>query len=126
MYKEGFKYHFDQDDNRKINDQNNLYEVQTIEEELLLQRYQPIDIHHVGALKKTATEILQELVSGKVLSNQYSLVRLGKALTKQGFGYTMNRGSKYWRVGPVRHFPDRHEPLFGKNTEKKGEGLDNE
>ena len=126
MYKEGFKYHFDQEDNRKINEKNKHYEVQSIEEELLLRRYKPIGIDKPAASKYTATQILQNLVGDKAMSNQYSLSRLGKALSKHGFENTMIRGSKYWRVKLVEPFPERSALFSSNNNVKKGEGLEDE
>lgn len=96
LFNDGFKYWFDGDDITMINEQNRLYQVQTIEEELLLDHFEKAAQDEQLVEKKRATDILSILYKNKLPSNAHSSkIRIGNALSKHGFESCMIKGSKF-------------------------------
>lgn len=109
LFKTGFKYWFDGEDIELVNTQNRKYEVQTIEEELLLKLFKKSSKHEQLAQKMRATELLSEIYRNKLPANAHSAkIRIGVALSKHQFEYTEANGSKYWWV-VRKHFPTELE-----------------
>tara|TARA_R110002096_G_scaffold97694_8_gene217691 strand:- start:4814 stop:5596 length:783 start_codon:yes stop_codon:yes gene_type:complete len=105
MFKSKYKYWFDGKDIEMINTENKRYEVQTIEEELMLKYFDKTSKDAQGSRKMRATEILEEVYNNKLPANAHSAkIRIGVALSKHQFEYTESNGSKYWWVKQKR-FP---------------------
>lgn len=99
LYKTGFKYWFDGKDINQINTQNATFELQTPEEEMLLSRYAPASTNDSLSRSLTPTEILKELYNDKLPNHTHSsVIKLGQALKKHGFEYTMYGKQKKWRI----------------------------
>jgi predicted P-loop ATPase len=105
LFNNGFKYWFDGEDIELVNTQNRKYEVQTIEEELLLKHFKKASKNEQLAQKLRATELLTEIYRDKLPANAHSAkIRIGVALSKNKFEYTEANGSKYWWI-VRKHFP---------------------
>lgn len=101
LYKSGFQYWFNLDDIKNIQAHNSQYEVQTVEEELLLEHYTQAEPKQEGAEKLNATQILRELYDDKLPNSpQVAVRRLGQALAKHGFNSVQNGGTKHWWIQP--------------------------
>jgi len=98
LYKDGFQYWFDGADNKRINAANEDYQIRSVEEELLLERYKPASSSDPLNQEMTATEMLKILLDNTPRGNDGSAIRLGKALSKHGFTYKMISGRKKWIV----------------------------
>ena len=109
LFETGFKYWFEGEDIEMVNSQNRRYEVQTIEEELLLKHFKKASKNEQLAQKMRATELLSEIYRNKLPANAHSAkIRIGVALSKHQFEYTEANGSKYWWV-VRKHFPTEVE-----------------
>ncbi len=96
LFKSGVKYWFDGKDIDVINTHNQRYEVQTIEEELLLKHFKKSSRDESGARKMRASEILEEIYKNKLPANAHSAkIRIGIALSKHQFEHSELNGSKY-------------------------------
>lgn len=88
LYKSGFKYFFDKKENILIDENNKDYVVRSVEEEYIMQRYEPCKKNEKDTivLKWTATEVMADLSSKRLVPNSNSSAqRVGKALVKLGF-----------------------------------------
>jgi len=99
LYRDGFQYWFDGAQIQQIHAHNQQFQNQTVEEELLLARYQKADPDDSGARRLQATKILKRLHDGRLPSASHSgSIRLGQALAKHGFQHSRSKGKKYWYV----------------------------
>lgn len=89
LYKSGkFKYHFDFEDSKKIEEINIQYLRIGTEEDLLLKYFSPATRGDANMLELTPVEILrkiEELEKGRLFDNYTSIRRIGQALQKHGF-----------------------------------------
>lgn len=87
LYKDGFKYWFDEEDLKKINENNEQY-IQTSEEEDYIKKYfERCELDSKEAIFYTATEIL-EYIASKILDSRnirLNPVLIGKYLTANDF-----------------------------------------
>jgi len=103
LYKSGFKYWFDGEDIAMINEYNTQYQVQTVEEELLLEHFEKATKEEQFVEKKRPTEIMNIIFKNKLPSNAHSSkIRIGNALSKHDFESCTIKGSKFWYVKPKR------------------------
>ena len=83
LWKSGFRYWFDQDEIRSLNQQNRNFEAPNPEEELLLTYFRPTFEGCQGALFLKVSEILERINAG--IRQPLSATKLGMLLTKLGF-----------------------------------------
>ncbi len=83
LWKNGFRYWFDQDEIRMLNMQNKEFEVPNPEEELLLTYYRPTFKGCQGAAFLKVSEILERINAG--IKQPLSATKLGMMLSKLGF-----------------------------------------
>jgi len=81
LYKAGFRYWLDQDEVKEINARNEMFMIQSIEEEKLLERFKnPYNELPYDML--TTTEIAEKI---GLPTNQTTLRKIGEVLSKHGF-----------------------------------------
>lgn len=83
LWKSGFRYWFNQDEIRLLNEQNREYQVPLPEEELLLTYFRPTFPGCQGSIFMKVSEILERINVG--VKQQLSPNKLGMLLTKLGF-----------------------------------------
>ncbi|MBP3192986.1 hypothetical protein NATSA_09960 [Natronogracilivirgula saccharolytica] len=97
LYREGFRFWFDTEDNKKVQEHNSRFEVQTVEEELLLEHFERAKPDQPRAERLRATQILECMHGGDLPTGANSAsIRLGQALNKHGYHSTRKNGSTYW------------------------------
>jgi len=85
LYQNGFKFWFDPTDNVDIENHNNQFRLQSLEEELLMTYYEPCYKHETD-LHVSATDIIQLLKSmANVSLTNSSKIMIGRALKSNGF-----------------------------------------
>tara|TARA_R100001143_G_scaffold63387_1_gene70094 strand:- start:30686 stop:31435 length:750 start_codon:yes stop_codon:yes gene_type:complete len=97
LFKTGFTYWFTDVEIQQVHSHNQQFEMQSVEEELLLSNYEPISSTHSAALRYTATDILKRVrqdSSGQSI-NHSSKIRMGQALAKHGFEHVRSSGITY-------------------------------
>ena len=93
LWKSGFRYWFDQNEIRLLNEQNREFEIPIPEEELLLTYFRPTFQGCQGSVFMKVSEILERINSG--IRQPLSSTRLGMLLSKLGFKkcrYNAERG----------------------------------
>lgn len=99
LYRSGFQYWFDAEDNKKVQSYNLRFEVQTIEEELLLEKFQQANAYQPGAEQLKSADILKRLHGNQLPPNAHACsIRLGQALNKHGYQSVQKKGGTYWWV----------------------------
>ncbi len=94
LYLNNEKYWFDRDEIVKINNMNKQFQVESLEEELLLNHFEPA-IEECGCM--SASEILLYIQSREEgVKLQVNI--MGKMLAKNGFEKVSRGGRKKWRV----------------------------
>lgn len=83
LWKSGFRYWFDQDEIRCLNDQNREFQAPSPEEELLLTYFRPTFEGCQGSIFMKVSEILERINAG--IKQPLSPNKLGMLLTKLGF-----------------------------------------
>lgn len=98
LFENGFKYFFDQEDIKIIEENNSTYQKSSLEEDLLLKYFEKVDWDDTSDYR-TATEILQHFNSYSNLSlNQAHANQIGKVLSKNGFEKGKRDGVYKWAV----------------------------
>jgi predicted P-loop ATPase len=101
LSKQGYKYWFDRDEIDEIESQNEQFQIKSIEEELLLKYFEPVTKDDAFSFH-TTTEILAKMhVQTSFNFNEGSLMRLGRALKKNGFERTKKKSLYVWAVKEV-------------------------
>jgi len=94
LWKNNFCYYFDKEESTLISGNNEKYQIHTVEEELLLVYFKPVNKNECNSFL-TTTQILSKLTNN--MSNG-SLISLGKALKKHGFLKAKKGGVYVWAV----------------------------
>lgn len=96
LWKSGFKFWFDTDEITEINRYNERYRVKTIEEEIVLNMYEPCE-KGMETSRKTASEILTEIHhNNKNNITNWNLIQLGKLLKHLGFKQGKSGGRLFY------------------------------
>ncbi len=101
LYKSGFKYWFDKKDNELIEKNNDDFVVKTMEEELILSRFEPCGKDEKSPLifRMTATDVMSILANDRLIpSSMKSTQRVGQALVKLGFERYKSNGKMLYCV----------------------------
>ena len=97
LFQSGFQYWFDTEENKMIQANNQRFELQTVEEELLLEHFQKAEPKQPGAEQLKSVQILKRVHGEKLPTNAHVCsIRLGQALHKHGFFSVQKNGSTYW------------------------------
>ncbi len=98
LYKNGFKFHFDQADIAEIKSYTDDFRLISMEEEALPIHFQPVSAD-IATTFLTTTEIHNYLVRTEgLLKTHSSIQRLGKALNKLAFTRKKMNGRQKWAV----------------------------
>ena len=100
LYRQKFRFYFDQEEIQSITSNNEQFQVQSIEEELLLSNFQKIRINE--ATKFTTSSQLLVMLSEKsrttITSTPGAVIRMGRALNKNGFEKKKSHGLYLWAI----------------------------
>lgn len=101
LYNRGFRYWFDKEDNKLIEENNKLFVVQSAEEEAILQRFQsvlPAD-ETLLTMKWTATDVAISLAGFGLINRSNSMAqKVGKALNKLGYHSYKSNGRMLYLI----------------------------
>lgn len=85
LFKSGFKYYFDQEDNKQLTERNEKFRQKSLLEDLI-DNYKPADKIHEADLYMSAGEFLNHLSDEfKVPIDDRNNVKLGKLLSQRGY-----------------------------------------
>lgn len=101
LYKSGFKHWFDKKENKLIEESNLSFLFRSIEEEFIMERYEPCSKNDVGVniFRWTATDVTVALSSYGLIPNSATAIqRVGKALVKLGFERYKSNGKMLYIV----------------------------
>ena len=96
LWKSGFRYWFNQDEIRLLNEQNREYQVPLPEEELLLTYFRPTFTGCQGSIFMKVSEILERINAG--VKQPLSTTRLGMLMKRLGFHRTKYNGERGYLV----------------------------
>ena len=96
LWKSGFRYWFNQDEIRLLNEQNREYQVPLPEEELLLTYFRPTFSGCQGSIFMKVSEILERINAG--VKQPLSTTRLGMLMKRLGFHRTKYNGERGYLV----------------------------
>ena len=94
LFKTGFTYWFTPLEIQQVHAHNREFEMQSVEEELLLRHYVPVRSNDSAGKRYTATELMEQVhqeSSGQAI-NHSSKIRMGQALAKHGFEHVRSGG----------------------------------
>lgn len=98
LYKDGFRFYFDQKEIILITTSNEQFQIHTIEEELLLTYFAPATVEDATNFY-SASQILSKIaVYAKITISTGAAISMGKALKKHGFVKTKRNGTTLWAV----------------------------
>ncbi len=125
LFKEGFKYYFDRDEIKIINEKNDDFKVVSPEEELLLRTYTPCikldgcaSYQFISYKEMTATEITDELMK-KFPHSKLNPRVVSRQLKKKGFNRRKTGGRNVYQVQEVIEGNTRFIPYESKSEEVK-------
>lgn len=99
LFQNDFRFWFDSKDNDRIHAANEDYQIRSVEEELLLEEFEPAPKSNSTTRDMTSTEILKDLYGNKLPNHSHgAAIRLGKALAKHNFVSKKVSGQKKWIV----------------------------
>jgi flagellar biosynthesis GTPase FlhF len=111
LFKEGFRYWFDQEEIKLITENNEQYQLKSPEEELLLTWFEPIERDN-ATLFLNASQIAAKLAErAKINITDGTINKIGKALKKHNF---IRISAKTGYVYAIREFT--YEEVDKKNT----------
>ena len=113
LYKDGFKYYFDQAEIKELNIHNQKFKATSQEEELLLEYYMKPEKRSLATHNLSGTIILSEIrrISG---FNILSAKKLGSALNKHGYEKWQKDRKWVWSV--IKNFDSNNENIETDHT----------
>jgi len=102
LFNSGFKHWFNGKDIIEIEDNNRQFEIKSVEEEQLLELFEPVDFDKAD-MELNASSIVKYIndYTGKAFRMNH--INMGKALTKHGFyNKKINRGTKVYALKKVK------------------------
>ena len=105
LFNRGEQYWFNKSENDSITENNLKFTFQPLEEQLILEKYEPCDKKNPDGKLMSSTEIAQEIMGEKTF-NSNTLRQIGMALTKHGFikgsEYNGKHSVKKWVVKKIK------------------------
>ena len=95
---EGFRYWFNNEEIKNINQNNEQYQIKSPEEELLLTWFEKADKETATAFLNTTQIATRLAYFGNININNSTVIQLGKALKKHGFMRISKNGSYVYAV----------------------------
>ena len=111
LYQSGLQFWFNPDEVGEIHTNNEQFQINSAEEELLLSHYEAVSIKDATNLI-TATQLITEICENsqaKLNINPGSVIRMGLALRKHGFIKKKSHGIYLWAVKSAPHLTN---PFF--------------
>jgi len=110
LFQQGFKFYFDKEEIDAITESNEQFQINTVEEELLLTYYQKIPLSEASHFL-SASQILNQITERthvNIVTSPGAVIRLGKALKKFGFEKRKSNGLFLWAIqerSPIQSTP---------------------
>lgn len=102
LYKSGFKFYFDKDEIDMVNNNNEQFSIRTVEEEMLLTYFRPIEPEYCSKFL-TATQINNYLSErSRIQVSTGSVINVGKILKKHNFIRKKRSGIYVWAVDEIK------------------------
>jgi predicted P-loop ATPase len=99
LFKNGFRFWFDPSEIQRVHSHNRDFEMNSIEEELLLTATEPGKKGDPMVKGLSATQILEHLLANKTSTVTHTQkIRMGQALSKHGYEQTRSKGVTYWLI----------------------------
>lgn len=114
LYKDGFRYWFNQEEIKEINENNEQYQIRSPEEELLLTWFEIADRDNANAFLNTSQIAAKLADKAKLNITDGTVMKLGKALKKHGY---LRLSKKTGYVYAVRELS--WDEVDSKNREKE-------
>lgn len=93
LYRNNYEYWFDKNDSDEITRRNEKFTFRPIEEEKILEKYEPIKKDEPAAIFLTTTEIAEKIFDGKPITNQMTR-QIGMVMNKYKFEKVNKRFAK--------------------------------
>ncbi|KAF0154293.1 MAG: virulence-associated E family protein, partial [Ignavibacteria bacterium] len=93
LYRNNYEYWFDKNDSDEITRRNEKFTFRPIEEEKILEKYEPIKKDEPAAIFLTTTEIAEKIFDGKPITNQMTR-QIGMVMNKYKFEKMNKRFAK--------------------------------
>jgi predicted P-loop ATPase len=101
LYKDGYQYYFDLSEIKQIHQHNESFQIQSVEEEILLASYVPAAFSDQDSMSLSASEILMKHHGdSRTKISHGEKIRMGRALQKHGFECKIVDGYKKYALKP--------------------------
>jgi hypothetical protein len=100
LFQQGFKFYFDKDEIRAISESNEQFQINTVEEELLLTYFQKVPLNEATTFL-SAAQILNRITERthiNIATSAGAVIRLGRALKKCNFEKRKSHGIFLWAL----------------------------
>ena len=100
LFQQGFKFYFDKDEINAISESNEQFQVNTVEEELLLTYFEKVALSEATVFL-SAAQILNRITERthvNIATSPGAVIRLGKALKKYNFEKRKSHGLFIWAL----------------------------
>jgi len=107
LFQQGFKFYFDKDEIDAITQSNEQFQINTVEEELLLTYFQKVPLSEATSFL-SAAQILNRITERthvNIATSPGAVIRLGKALKKFGFEKRKSDGLYIWAIQEKSSIP---------------------
>ena len=100
LFQQGFKFYFDKEEIDAISESNEQFQINTVEEELLLTYFQKVPLSEAASFLSAAQilNLITERTHVNIVTSPGSVIRLGKALKKFGFEKRKSNGLFLWAI----------------------------
>lgn len=107
LYKQKFRFYFDQEEIKSITANNEQFQVQSLEEELLLTCFKNVPLSEATRFLSSAQILsrIAEISHVPIVTTPGAVIRLGKALRKFGFEKRKSDGLYIWAVKELPFSP---------------------
>jgi len=110
LFQQGFKFYFDREEIDAITESNEQFQINTVEEELLLTYFQKVSQTEATRFL-SAAQILNQITERthvNIVTSPGAVIRLGKALKKFGFEKRKSNGLFLWAIQERASIPTTH------------------
>jgi len=100
LFQQGFKFYFDKKEIDAITESNEQFQINTVEEELLLTYFQKVPLSEATSFLSAAQilNLITERTHVNIVTSPGAVIRLGKALKKFGFEKRKSNGLFLWAI----------------------------
>jgi predicted P-loop ATPase len=107
LFQQGYKFYFDKDEITAISESNEQFQINTVEEELLLTYFQKVQLSEATNFL-SAAQILNRITERthiNIVTSPGAVIRIGKALKKFGFEKRKTDGLYLWAIQEKSSIP---------------------